>query len=121
MVPRERGVAEKPTDQGTAEELAAVTQRLEGIRLPSSLQSLTFGYVPGNLQRLTFGYVFNWSLEGIQLSSSLQSWTFGYALQAPWYLVAAALQSDTLLFLRATSAMALKDARRNPGDGTTKF
>ena len=35
--------------------------------------------LPGSLQSLTFGYVFNQSLEDIQLPSSLQRLTFGYA------------------------------------------
>ena len=59
----------------------------QGIQLPSSLQSLTFGdmfdqslegiQLPSSLQSLTFGREFNQSLEGIQLPSSLQSLTFG--------------------------------------------
>eukprot|EP00439_Symbiodinium_sp_Y106_P064955 s1153_g10.t1 len=63
-------------------------QSLEGIQLPSSLQSLTFGrefnqslegiHLPSSLQSLTFGAMFNQSLEGIRLPSSLQSLTFGF-------------------------------------------
>ena len=64
-----------------------VNQSLQGIQLPSRLQSLTFGYefnqslegiqLPSRLQSLTFGREFNQSLVGIQLPSSLQSLTFG--------------------------------------------
>ena len=58
----------------------------QGIQLPSSLQSLTFGssfnqsldgiQPPSSLQSLVFGHAFNQSLEGTQLPSSLQSLTF---------------------------------------------
>ena len=63
-----------------------VNQSLQGIQLPSSLQSLTFDefnrslkgiQLPRSLQSLTFGGRFNQSLESIRLPSSLQSLTFG--------------------------------------------
>eukprot|EP00439_Symbiodinium_sp_Y106_P040795 s653_g5.t1 len=59
----------------------------QGMQLPSSLQTLTFGnrfnqslagiQLPSSLQSLTFGFDFNQSLEGLQLPSSMQSLTFG--------------------------------------------
>ena len=65
----------------------AFNHSLDGIQLPSSLQSLTFSFefnqsldgiqLPSSLQGLTFGSLFNRSLEGIQLPCSLQSLTFG--------------------------------------------
>ena len=63
-------------------------QLKQGIQLPSSLQSLSFGddfnqrldgiQLPSSLQILTFDRSFNQSLDGISLPSSLQSLTFGY-------------------------------------------
>ena len=62
-------------------------ESLDGVTLPSNLQSLTFGdefnqsldgvTLPSNLQSLTFGGAFNQSLEGVTLPSNLQSLTFG--------------------------------------------
>ena len=59
-------------------------------RLPSTLQSLTFGQefdhrlhgitLPGRLRSLTFGDAFNQSLHGVILPSSLQNLTFQPAL-----------------------------------------
>ena len=63
------------------------SQELEGIPLPSSLQSLTFCgqfqsldgiNLPSTLHSLTFCDQFNQSLTGIKLPSSLQSLTCGY-------------------------------------------
>ena len=55
----------------------------QGIQLPSSLQSLTFGFefsqclegmqLPSSLQNLTLGYDFNQSLEG-QQPAELDVW-----------------------------------------------
>ena len=60
----------------------------QGIQLPSSLQSLSFGdgfdqslegiQLPSSLQSLMFGNDFDPRLEGIQLPSSLQSLMFGH-------------------------------------------
>ena len=57
------------------------------LRLPRTLQSLTFGRtfdqsldrvsLPSSLQSLTFGDSFNQSLDRVSLPSSLQSLTFG--------------------------------------------
>ena len=65
-----------------------LNRTLEKVSLPSSLQSLTFGFsfnqtlervsLPSCLQSLTFGCNFNQSLTGVILPSSLQSLTFGY-------------------------------------------
>ena len=62
-------------------------QRLQGLLLPSCLQSLTFGQdfnqslegieLPSNLQVLTFGTCFNQSLRGYKLPGSLQKLEFG--------------------------------------------
>ena len=52
---------------------------LDGVTLPSSLQSLTYNQsldgvtLPSNLQSLTFGRDFNQSLDGVTLPSGLHS------------------------------------------------
>ena len=61
---------------------------IHGVKLPSSLESLTFGrqfneslegiIMPSSLQSLTFGRQFTRSLEGVILPNSLQNLTFGY-------------------------------------------
>ena len=80
------------TDVAALNETVSLTWKghhsLEGIQLPSCLQSLTFGddfnhslegiQLPSSLQSLTFGHSFNQSVAGIQLPSSLQSLTFGF-------------------------------------------
>eukprot|EP00439_Symbiodinium_sp_Y106_P075271 s538_g14.t2 len=84
---------ERLLQEKTVSDVAALNETMsltwcsnQGIQLPSSLQSLTFGFafnqslkgiqLPSSLQSLTFGGNFNQSLEGIQLPSSLQSLTF---------------------------------------------
>ena len=63
---------------------ASFNQSLEWVALPTSLQRLTFSCgrverprLPSSVQSLTFGHFFNQSLEGVSLPSSLQSLTFG--------------------------------------------
>ena len=49
-------------------------------------QSLDGVTLPSNLQSLTFGRTFNQSLDGVTLPSNLQSLTFGYIVQPkPWW------------------------------------
>lgn len=60
---------------------------MKGIRLPQSLESLTFGgafnqslegvELPSSLQSLTFGIAFNQPMEGINLPVGLRSLTMG--------------------------------------------
>ena len=62
-------------------------ERPDRLRLPRTLQSLTFGRtfdqsldrvsLPSSLQNLTFGSMFNQSLDRVSLPSSLQSLTLG--------------------------------------------
>ena len=67
--------------------LGAFDQSLDGVALPSGLQTLTFGVwfnqsleqamLPSGLQKLTFGAAFDQSLGGVVLPSGLQELTFG--------------------------------------------
>ena len=92
--------AELSDDKDAMSAVAALTfgssfnQRLEGVQLPSGLQTLTFGsgfnrrleevQFPGGLQTLTFGHDFDQGLEGVQFPSSLQTLTFGRDSTRAW-------------------------------------
>ena len=53
------------------------------VRLRLELQGVT---LPSSLQSLTFGYKFDQDLKGVMLLSGLQTWTFVYRRAAYWHL-----------------------------------
>jgi hypothetical protein len=74
-----------------APSLQGFNQTLEGVTLPSSLESLTLGYhfnqslqgvvFPEHLESLSFGHLYNQSLEGVRFPESLQTLKFGDSFQ----------------------------------------
>eukprot|EP00435_Cladocopium_sp_Y103_P027979 s595_g6.t4 len=102
-----RGIVEdqEPPDTPAPSELV---NALERVRLPSSLQSLTFQNrfnqsiegvnLPDNLEHLSFGFRFNQSLEHVNLPASLRSLTFGHNFNQDLLRVQFPAALETLAF-----------------------